>query len=49
MNMVAMTLFVALVLFGRQFVGWHDESGKIQMVLIASFVLGYFTGFRRMR
>lgn len=49
MNIVAMALFVGLFIFGRQVVGWHDASGKVQMALVAAFVLGYFTGFRRSR
>lgn len=47
MNILAIALFVGLFAFGRQIFGWHDELGKIQMVLIASFVLGYFAGLRR--
>jgi len=47
MNVLAIALFVGLFVFGRQLFGWHDELGKIQMVLIASFVLGYFAGLRR--
>lgn len=47
MNVLAFSLFVVLVLFGRQVIGWHDELGKVQMVLVASFVLGYFAGVRR--
>lgn len=49
MNIVAIALFVALFIFGHQVFGWHDESGKVQMALVASFVLGYFSGFRRAR
>jgi hypothetical protein len=49
MNLVAMALFIALFVFGRQLFGWHDQSGKVQMALVASFVLGYFSGFRRAR
>ncbi len=49
MNIVAMALFVGLFVFGHRAFGWHDESGKVQMALIASFVLGYFAGFRRAR
>jgi hypothetical protein len=47
MNILAIALFVSLFVFGRQVFGWHDEMGKVQMVLIASFVLGYFAGHRR--
>jgi hypothetical protein len=47
MRIVAIALFVGLFVFGRQAIGWHDELGKVRMVLIASFVLGYFAGFRR--
>lgn len=46
-NVLAIALFVGLVVFGRQLFGWHDELGKVQMALIASFVLGYFAGLRR--
>jgi hypothetical protein len=47
MNVLAIALFVGLFAFGRQIFGWHDELGKVQMVLILSFVLGYFAGLRR--
>ncbi len=47
MRIAATALFVGLFAFGRQVIGWHDELGKVQMVLVASFVLGYFAGFRR--
>jgi len=46
-NIAAIALFVGLFVFGRQIIGWHDELGKVQMVLVASFVLGYFAGVRR--
>jgi hypothetical protein len=46
-NILAIALFVGLFVFGRQLFGWHDEFGKVQMALIASFVLGYFAGLRR--
>lgn len=46
-NIAAIALFVGLLVFGRQIIGWHDELGKVQMVLVASFVLGYFAGVRR--
>jgi hypothetical protein len=49
MNIVAIALFIALFVFGRQVFGWHDESHKVQMALVASFVMGYFSGFRRAR
>ena len=49
MNIVAIALFVGLLAFGRQIFGWHDESGKVQMVLIAAFILGYFAGHKRVR
>ena len=49
MNIIAIALFIALFFFGRQVIGWHDEAGKVQMTLVASFVLGYFSGFRRAR
>ena len=47
MNILAIALFVGLFAFGRQIFGWHDELGKVQMVLILSFVLGDFAGLRR--
>ena len=47
MNILAIALFVGMFAFGHQLFGWHDELGKVQMALIASFVLGYFAGLRR--
>lgn len=46
MGLLAIALFVALFGFGQRFFGWSDPEGKVQMALIASFVMGLMAGFK---
>jgi hypothetical protein len=46
LGFLAIALFVALFGFGQRFFGWSDPGGKVQLALVASFVLGIMTGFK---
>lgn len=43
---LAIAMFVALVGFGRQYFGWSDPDGHIQIALIVSFILGVIGGLK---
>ena len=46
MAAVAMVLFVSLFAFGRQYFGWDDPNGHIQLALFSAFLFGIICGFR---
>ncbi|MGN6376674.1 MAG: hypothetical protein ACTHMG_14135 [Sphingomonas sp.] len=46
MAAIAMILFVALFAFGRQYFGWDDPNGHIQLALFSAFIFGIICGFR---
>lgn len=43
---LAMAMFVALVGFGSTYFGWSDPSGKVQLALITSFILGCVASYK---
>lgn len=43
---LAMTLFVALFLFGGQYFGWEDPGGRVSLSLFAAFLFGAVCGFK---
>ena len=43
---IAIAMFVALVGWGGTSFGWEDPSGKIQMALVTSFILGIIGGLK---
>ena len=43
---LAMAMFVALVGFGSNYFGWSDPSGKVQLALITSFILGCVASYK---
>ena len=43
---IAIAMFVALVGWGGKYFGWEDPSGKIQMALVTSFILGIIGGLK---
>jgi hypothetical protein len=45
MVVVAMVLFVTLFAFGRQYIGWDDPNGHIQLALVSAFLFGIVCGF----
>jgi hypothetical protein len=46
MGYLAIALFVALAAFGRQYFGWSDPKGMIQIALICSFIFGIIAGMK---
>ena len=46
MAAIAMIMFVTLFAFGRQYFGWNDPNGHIQLALFGSFLFGIICGFR---
>jgi len=43
---IAAAIFIALFGWGEKYFGWHDPSGKVQLALFTSFVLGALCGYR---
>ena len=43
---LALAMFIWLFGWGAESLGWSDPSGKVQMALVASFILGIFLGYR---
>ena len=46
MAFLAIILFVALAAFGRDYFGWSDPGGQVQMALICSFIFGIIAGLK---
>jgi hypothetical protein len=46
MAFIAIAMFVALFGFGSSYFGWSDPTGKVQLALAASFILGIIGGYR---
>ena len=43
---IAAMMFVWLFGWGAEYFSWSDPSGKIQLCLFASFVLGIICGYK---
>ncbi len=43
---VAAMMFVALIAWGKNYFGWSDPSGDVQLALFASFTLGIVCGYK---
>ena len=43
---LALAMFIALFGGGAEYFGWQDPSGKVQMALFTSFILGIILGYR---
>jgi hypothetical protein len=43
---LAMILFIALFAFGRQYFGWSDPGGQIQLALVSAYIFGIICGYR---
>ena len=43
---IASLIFIALFGWGGDYFGWSDPSGKIQLALATSFVLGILAGYK---
>jgi hypothetical protein len=43
---IAATMFIALFGWGQEYFHWSDPSGKVQLALFTSFVLGIVCGYK---
>ena len=43
---LAIMMFIALFGFGQNYFGWSDPSGKIQLALATSFILGIVASYK---
>lgn len=43
---LAVAMFVALFGWGAQYFGWNDPTGKVQLALFTSFILGVISGYK---
>jgi hypothetical protein len=43
---VAMAMFIGLFGWGAEYFGWHDPSGKVQLALVTSFILGIVASYK---
>jgi len=43
---VAAGMFILLFGWGADYFGWDDSSGKVQLALFTTFVLGIICGFK---
>ena len=43
---IAITMFIALFGWGAEYFGWHDPTGRIQLALFTSFILGIVASYK---
>jgi hypothetical protein len=43
---LAIVMFIALFGFGQGYFGWSDPSGKVQLALVTSFILGIVASYK---
>jgi hypothetical protein len=43
---IALAMFVALFGWGAEYFGWHDPTGRIQLALVTSFLLGAAASYK---
>lgn len=43
---VALAMFIALFGWGASYFGWQDPSGKVQLALFTSFILGIVAAYK---
>ena len=43
---LAVAIFVALFGWGGQYFGWNDPTGRVQLALFTSFILGIICGYK---
>ena len=46
MGLVATCMFVCLLVFGPQVLGYLDDDGTIKIALVATFAMGVVAGYR---
>jgi hypothetical protein len=43
---IAIAMFIALFGWGGKYFGWDDPSGRVQLALATSFILGIVSGYK---
>ena len=43
---IAIAMFIALFGWGEEYFGWDDSTGKVQLALATSFILGIVCGYK---
>jgi len=43
---LAIAMFIALFAWGSSYFGWSDPSGKVQLALFTSFILGIIASYK---
>jgi hypothetical protein len=43
---IAIAMFIALFGWGAEYFGWSDPSGKVQLALATSFILGAVASYK---
>ena len=43
---IALVMFIALFGWGASYFGWSDPTGKVQLALFTSFILGIIASYK---
>jgi hypothetical protein len=43
---IALAMFIALFGWGARYFGWSDPTGKVQLALFTSFILGVVASYK---
>jgi hypothetical protein len=43
---IAIAMFIGLFGWGADYFGWHDPTGRIQLALVTSFILGAVASYK---
>ena len=43
---IAIAIFITLFAWGGKYFGWDDPTGKVQLALATSFILGIVSGYK---
>lgn len=43
---IALAMFIALFGWGASYFGWSDPTGKVQLALFTSFILGVIASYK---
>ena len=43
---IALAMFIALFGWGADYFGWHDPTGRVQLALFTSFILGVVASYK---
>ena len=43
---IALAMFIGLFGWGADYFGWHDPTGRVQLALFTSFILGVIASYK---